>query len=343
MDEIKKLFGNIAQRVRSENNLSDITLAFCDTYPEFKKEFLNFFFPEIKRPEEALIHREIASDDSRPDFIIEADNGKKYLIEVKIMDRNHHFKQYYDQFSQKTGFIKSDDNNEPCFRFGYITNYIVSNSTLSVEDRECTKFYSIKTWQSFYNMLGDNQSIDAEVRANYMEYLKNVCGIINYKKMNLSNLTSLYYLNNAIQKVIKETLISNWTVNESEIKHSSTIGSQGYGFYCRGENNKLMFIEFLVFFYPNNKNEDDITIDISVSNNLGANKMIYPKLEKLKGKNSDNYSDVYIDENIIYFELIKNKTESFINSSDNIIVDKQLEILKEFYQEVMDEITVIAS
>ncbi len=343
MDEIKNLFRNLAKRINNENELSDVTLAFCETYPEFKKKFLTFFFSNKINPKEALIRREVTSDDSRPDFIIETYNSGKYLIEVKIMDSNHHFKKYYDEFSKQKGFENIEKQcNENC-RFGYIANYIISDSSLGNDDREHKVYYNVKTWEEFYVYLEKDQIVGDNVKSIYLEYLKNVCGIIKYRKMNLSNLTSLYYLNNAIKKTIKEVSFNNWTVSDNEIKARSGEGSQGYSFYFRNsKDNKLMYMDFSVYFYPNEKNENNITIDLSIEKASGANSVVYPKLLSKTEEFGKFYDKVFVDEDIIYFELINEKFKAFeLPEKENITVKDQLDILKEFYKEVMQKIVSV--
>jgi hypothetical protein len=43
---MEKFFEQLAMRVKSENSLSDITWAFCESDIQFKILFLQFFFPD---------------------------------------------------------------------------------------------------------------------------------------------------------------------------------------------------------------------------------------------------------------------------------------------------------
>ena len=109
MEMMENFISNLSLRLNSENNLSDITWTMCQTSDAFQNVFLQFFFPKEKFTE-VYLQRELPDEDCRPDFYFEHD-GKVFLIECKIWDRNHHFEQYTKQFKI---------SNE---QLGYITNY----------------------------------------------------------------------------------------------------------------------------------------------------------------------------------------------------------------------------
>ncbi len=93
---IVNLFSNLSKRLRSENNLSDITWALAETFHEFKEKVMKFFFPELKDCKNVEITREKILGGSRPDFFAEFD-GKNFVIENKIENTNYHFQQYADE------------------------------------------------------------------------------------------------------------------------------------------------------------------------------------------------------------------------------------------------------
>ncbi len=183
---IKKIFGNLSEKFRNENALSDITWVLCETSENFRKLFLKFFFPTEDFNNIQDFQREYPQKNSRPDFYIK--NGEKiYLIEVKINDINHHFEQYKEEFK-----IEKD-------QLGYIANYPISKEG-----------FNTKTWESFYddlqksitdekNGLGKEES---DLIKGYLAYIKNVCSIVKITNtMNLNNLQTVYDFNETLKKV----------------------------------------------------------------------------------------------------------------------------------------------
>lgn len=175
-----QFFAGLATYFRKENDLSDVTVALCNADKDFRAIFLEYFFSDIIIDDDILIRREVPDDsskDSRVDILIET-KGKRYLIEVKIYDQNHHFGQY------ETAYKVSKE------QFGYITNY------------RCKKEgYIVKTWEDFYNdwcKTSNNPLIKA-----YGEYLNNVCRIDPYSQpMNITSYEFERCFADTVQKII---------------------------------------------------------------------------------------------------------------------------------------------
>ena len=68
------LLERFADQQRSENALSDLTWAACQTSPALLKTFLGFFFPGVPFDNLSAIEREYPEGDSRPDFLIRNGN-----------------------------------------------------------------------------------------------------------------------------------------------------------------------------------------------------------------------------------------------------------------------------
>lgn len=324
-DKIKNLFGKLAERLSNENDLSDVTWAFCETYPKFKEIFLSFFFNEINEPENARLTREFSSGSNRPDFLVETDEGK-YIIEVKINDRNQHFEDYYKEF-----------NKNEFLGYGYITNYSISevpeiHHQIENTDKSYNDVYKYKTWEEFYKKL-NNLEFDSipEVKI-YQQYLLKVCNIIKFETMNLSNLNSLFYLNKAIYKTIKENIPKNYSIGS--IRKNDNDGTVGYWFYLNKENQQVGCFEFNVYFFTS-----DISISIGVPKSWSTNIQYYDKLKNIKEEQEDSYQ-VSEDEQIMFFKLNKNKMDFFLkpvgNKSD--IADYQMSTLRIFFNQVMKKI-----
>ena len=169
MERIENFISNLSLRLNSENNLSDITWTMCQTSDIFQSVFLQFFFPKEKLTE-VYLQRELPDEDSRPDFYFEHD-GKVFLIECKIWDRNHHFEQYTKQFKI------------PNEQLGYITNYPMLKEG-----------FSVRTWTELYIYIKNRIPKEEESLWNgYLEYLQEVCQIFIPKQaMNLDGMFSLY-------------------------------------------------------------------------------------------------------------------------------------------------------
>lgn len=178
MDPLSSLFNCLAQRFGKENDLSDITWAMCQASPAFKELWIHFFFPDLDLLTVESIEREIPDDSgngSRVDFLINIENQKPYLVEVKIWDQKHHFGQYEKAY----GIDKE--------RLGYITNYPYRQEG-----------YQVKQWNEFYRHLVDANGIPEEERSlicAYCEYLRNICGIVMIDGIiDIEKMSSLYDL-----------------------------------------------------------------------------------------------------------------------------------------------------
>ena len=205
---LAQFISNLAERFRSENDLSDITWTMCQTSDRFQCAFLKFFFPWLKDDSrDVYIEREQSNDDSRPDFVFEYD-GETYLIENKIGDKNHHFEQYIKTF-------KIDPSH-----LGYIANYPIAKEG-----------FITHTWKDFYLYL---QLIVPDEEASlwnaYLNYVKDVCYIYNpTKAMNLNGMNSLYTFIRCLEDVFavdREEFTSELYSNRKDTK-------SGGNFLCR--------------------------------------------------------------------------------------------------------------
>lgn len=167
--------GELAKYYNLENDLSNITVALCNSDEFFKEKFIHFFFPDLDINRIADMQREVPDEDgmgSRVDIYIKlADDKLPYLVEVKIGDQNHHFLQYEEAY-------KIDKS-----RLGYITNYYCAEGI--------DKGYDAKTWEGFYDYLTPLAEKDKLIKS-YLSYLKQVCNIIIYDQpMKFRNLNSI--------------------------------------------------------------------------------------------------------------------------------------------------------
>ena len=173
----------LSQCCDRENYLSDVTYALCESNQKFMQFFLDFFFKDKDiDANQVSISREYRFEDSRPDFLIEKrDPHEFFIVEVKINDRNHHFKQYKDTLEKlhkeasKGGKYQPKDFKQ---HIGYIANYRITPQ----EVREARGFKRIRTWQKFYDALKDACWLGDEVIKGYGQLCKAVCGFVDVSK-----------------------------------------------------------------------------------------------------------------------------------------------------------------
>lgn len=178
MEYLEDFITNLSSRFRKENDLSDITWTMCQTSDRFLEAFVQFFFPGVST-DDIYLQRELSDDDSRPDFYFQSE-GKEYLIECKIYDRNHHFEQYTKRFKV------------PAERLGYITNYPLQKVG-----------FTVHTWTELYVYLkGRISDEEASLWNGYLGYLKDVCSVfLTNTPMNLDGMFSLYTFYRGLDEV----------------------------------------------------------------------------------------------------------------------------------------------
>lgn len=184
---MNKVFEKLASRWYSENSLSDVTWAFAEGYPAFKRSFINFFFydfPETVDDELPTLIREHAVAGARVDFFFKH-RAQDHLIEVKIWDQSHHFDQYKDAYKNS--------------KKGYITNYNYPE----------TDDYQMRRWIGFKEYLEAeiNRSVDLEYKSIvefYLSYLKSVCNLKDIPKVDLTKSSSLHPFSTLLVKIAQQ-------------------------------------------------------------------------------------------------------------------------------------------
>jgi hypothetical protein len=296
-------FYTLSFRLRKENDLSDITWALCSSSDFFRKEFLRYCFDEEISDVENF-YREVSVGDSRPDFCFSDGRDKEYLIEVKIYDTNDHFVQYEKTFPRA---VKS-----------FIANY-------EAAERDGWK---IKTWKNFSKLLESKKPYfpenEKEFISAYIAYLNSVINILEAKQMNLSNMSSLRYFFDNIQKTIDECAVVRLTT------YSSKINEDIYGKYV----------------YYSNKNGETVYFWFGLYITEPTN--IYFMIDHFEDENWCPRREVEIIENLQkgeYFDKIQKegnrlripmKSTCFEKFRSDTSVDEQMNILKEFLAEILN-------
>lgn len=305
---INIFFDKLGDRFYKENNLSDITWALAESNEAFKTLFLKFFFTQYESFRQIeIFKREHSNGDCRPDFYISTPDFE-YVIECKIDDRNHHFEHYRNQF--------------PNAKFGYIANYKLPPVT----------GFEIRTWNEFKNYLkntaethlDDNTKI---VLQSYIVYLTKVCSLIELKKMNLSNLTSLYQFNQLIKKVI--TSVENVEANIENSSKPCDHKRCGYYFKVKSEDGGTNVCPWIGIWYEGEKPL------VYIEFGIGWCKPIYEKRKVLLLETGETFMPPYEDhhnEPALCFQM---KDEVFAQfNSETATVEDQERIVRVFLTEV---------
>lgn len=297
---LEPFFEALSERMYKENSLSDITWALCETNYAFKKLFLQNFFPEIQDVGAILLEREVASDDCRPDFSFYTEN-QKYIIEVKIYDRDDHFIQYQKQF--------------PNAKYGWIANYYKSDQY----------GIAIRTWESFYYLLltliesGALQSSDKILLKGYAAYLKKACSIIKTKTMKLDNLESLFYFNEIVKRIIQK---HNFTLNTRAKNYSEN--QSGWCFEYPMPGTDRLIYPWIGIYY------EEAYADICFF--LSKPDFSFVFGERAKLTEGVIFQVPKMESDGCWFEM---KKENFKIFDGNSTIDHQEKLLTDFFEEVI--------
>src|SRR5208283_87443 len=189
-DEFQEFFTQLARRFCNENHLSDFTYTALQTIPEFKKDFVRFFFRNLETDDDIEVFREfpLDSDDGRPDFVFRC-NLWDLIVENKIWDRNYHFEQYGKK-------PLSPGKSLPFV--GLIANH-------KVELPSHVTNWEARTWAVFARQFANKKYPPFEdVFDAYLQYVKKVCAMTEFKNFKF-DLGSLSALTNFV-RMIENTL-----------------------------------------------------------------------------------------------------------------------------------------
>lgn len=317
---LHKIIDNFGHRFNNENDLSDIIWILCNTFPDFQRYFLKFFFSHLGYDcGEVTLVREAPKEQSRVDFKFKY-KGKLYLIENKIYNREHHFGQYIHSY-----------NIQPS-QLGYIANYEIGLNDIDTGDYKLNKNeFEIRTWENFYFYIKDNIfefNEDSTIMIKiFLEYLKKICSIFdNELPMKTSDMYSVWIFYKSIDEILKLKKENCKIINISD--HSwwnPKVGRIGKVFEISW-NKTIIKGEFGIFFNYQNP-EIYILIKNSSLSELETPDSYIPK-GKLFNFNNEIYDRSY------WFEFTGT---SQLNS---LPYKEQIQLLREFVEEVANAIIV---
>ena len=308
-------FKELAKYYRNENDLSNITVALCNSNTSFCKKFLHYFFPDLPLGDVKLIKREVrdlSGMGSRVDIFIFMKNNERYIIEVKINDQNHHFGQYDSAYEVDKS------------HFGYITNYYCAYGI--------SKGYLVKTWKDFYHYMIQNKSELDNAQSGYLDYVADICNIKTYNsKMDFSNLKTIpqffQFMEEIVEKESENLKISPYTGAKNEKMSDLNWHWRYFNINdCENQSWLLNGIILLSFY-------DATTISIGISQGVGIN--LEQVEEDLSHQNFEYTEAPYIDKewwNYLWFNLKKNMMDK-LNAEDS--PEKQNQLLTSFLTEVI--------
>lgn len=305
------LLEKLADRFHSENDISDITYTLLQTDNEFKKMFLKYIFKDLEIEEIQYIQRELPEDNSRPDFVI-GTSTKRYLIEVKKYDKNHHFDQYVQSF--------------PEYERAYITNYEIEEMKEEYKDK-----YFFYTWKEIYDHLcKQNNNPKNETIQGYTKYLEKVCNFMEINDMRFGNLYNLAQFNVYV-KEITENKYGNLILSPYDTKYNYSSTYSGTYFSLKKENTQKCIYPWFGVYYKDSIPIIGFTMEFA-KGWCGLLKesrdQIYSELKKLEYGKIESEKDV----NAIYVSLKEEKFNELQNTDDIL---KQKKILQEFLKEVI--------
>lgn len=304
-------FRQLAIRLKSENNLSDVTWAVCNSSSKFKSFFIGYFFPTLEIDCDIHLKREQSDETGRPDFGFKY-KDKQYFIEFKKHDQNHH-SNYADIHG---------------------VDYVALISIYSIPSNLYK--YRLTRWKDFIDQLevhlqkAEWENDERNLVFGYIEFVRQTCGLIKYKKMKLDNLQSLFQFNHIIKELVNSSF-DNFKVVSSR-SSSFFYNRSGYSFEFTKNDSKKWLTGWYGIYYV----EEWVTICVGIwpNNELNEN---YLKLTKTQfeslAQNKTIIGDAYLDDddNWLWAELNEVDNKKLI--SGEIEFAEQEKIITDFFRE----------
>ncbi|MEK7880633.1 MAG: hypothetical protein AAB210_01900, partial [Deltaproteobacteria bacterium] len=299
---------NLAIRMRKENDLSDVTWAMADSCPEFLNLFMQVFgFKDFDQEKPSNISREHSGEypegNNRVDFFV-TNGDNSFIIENKIYDKNYHFKEYSESFKVKG--------------YGIITNHEIKGAD------ECG--FVIRQWCDFVESLknANFEETDRPIIKGYISYVKEVCSMKEIKEIRFDKLNSLYYFSNLIEKIIQEYNYSLYNTI-----HACGNGDTGKYFILKKGTNEIWP------WFGINYEDDPPVIGLAFDRYWCKSIFKEYKGKPQKGTMFDIEEYKYAGGGSVSFDLPEEKFNEFKEGSK----EQQKSILKEFFNNVIDEIS----
>jgi hypothetical protein len=237
MRSINDFFEALSERLWVENYLSDVTYALLKADSDFMAVFFEYCFKE-KISNNIEVEREHTEKKSRLDFyFFDTENDKKYILEIKIYDKNIH-PEYKNKFKS--------------MKRSLMANYSVNNTE---------KTYDIvNTWHNFIDHIFKIESFKKNVLINgYIIYLKQVTQYLEAKSMNLKSTKSLVDFNRILEKIIKQFPENVLMVNGK--KQANARGESFYGKYVSYKKQRKQASFWIGVYFDQPENDPYVCIE----------------------------------------------------------------------------------
>jgi hypothetical protein len=185
---LNNFFRALSDRITKENAMSDILSAALHSSENVQKALGKVIGRDF--PDQFTITREFYDRESglRPDFAISFPQAKPFLIEVKILDKNYHFKEYA---------------NTP------INHQKPDKILISAHKPKVTHpQWKIILWSDFINKL---EEMDDDISKALAIYLRRVTMSEKIKAIRFNSPMGMLYLNRALKETITANQGSNYT------------------------------------------------------------------------------------------------------------------------------------
>jgi hypothetical protein len=234
---LESLFASLAERLRQENDLSDLTWAACQAAPELGEAFARFFGVNEHEAKGISLEREYPLGDGRRiDFALLTGSGLRVFVENKIWDRNYHFKDY-------AGLVQRHHQGAPLF---LLTNHRPEAALLPDAEQ---LGWEIRHWQELVEFIEHQASaepsadlVDKDQRSSlagegrsteliraWTAYVKAVCDMVEIRRLHLdpTTLYSLVSLGVLIDEFIGSSSSGDFVYKKYQTRRSHASGCSG--------------------------------------------------------------------------------------------------------------------
>lgn len=294
-------FSNLSQRLRNENDISDITWALCCTNNYFQRIFLEYCFGNLICEDVDYIEREFFENNLRPDFLIHDIKENRYILEVKKYDSNLH-NEYKNMKNIKAK--------------AFIANYTIDKQNI---------YDNTITWHGFVDHL--KKAIKKKIELNnplingYLKYLISATDYYEGVSMNLTGFQSLHTFVRTIDEIVNQS-----NIRGLKTKHVCDDGYSGTNikFY---KNRKFFHFWFGITYFDLN---DDIYLFIEFfddcSKSIKETLMSKDAGKYFKKPYKEDGTSIFVEIKKRYFGILCDKEKPF---------EDQKNLLKKYFEEIL--------
>ena len=202
--EIADFFSRFSERRYCENDLSDVTWAMCQAVPRFAEVLAEFVWSPTPLGTVGKIEREVdLGAANKVDISCNVD-FVTIFIEVKIYDRNYHFREYAERIADRPGS-----------RLVLLTNHVPDREQqIEAKQLGC----SVLLWRDFVNYVDSAFGNGSTLVSAYLRYVRRVCNMreLSDIRFDPASLHSLVSFSDLIEEVIRVASYGDFTYSRYE-------------------------------------------------------------------------------------------------------------------------------